>query len=131
MRNSNLLIALAIGLIFPCSAQASEEDWIRYSLGAKRAMSAANYTAAEELLKKADKEADGITNNSSHKAITLGNLSLVYKAKGDYPSAEICARQSVDLMRKLEKRDDFSFAVALSNLAGILKDQAKFNDAEP
>ncbi len=34
-------------------------------------------------------------------------------------------------MRKLNKSDDASYAIALSNLAGILKDQAKFGESEP
>jgi len=63
--------------------------------------------------------------------VSLNNLGLIVKRRGNLDEAEACYRESLEITRAAAGEDSPEIAVTLMNLGGIYRDKGEFAKAEP
>ncbi len=125
---------VALGWMFLCSAAALAQEalWNMYVETGKDAYQYGRYATAETMFLAARKEAEGFGSNDVRLASTLFWLARVYDADKKDEKAELNYRRAIEIWDSVHAPASIDeFAEALNNLAGKLRNQKKYGEAEP
>ena len=100
--------------LFPEGTYENREIWMTYLPHAQTVLNSDNLPASENIAQ----------------ATLLFNVSRALQLKGDYDGAEIMARRSLGLRKKIQREKDLQTLHSLSNLGSVLWKQGKYEKAE-
>ncbi|HNA73925.1 MAG TPA: tetratricopeptide repeat protein, partial [Candidatus Obscuribacter sp.] len=111
--------------------QAKEKppSWHRETELGRMALLKGEFDQALEHFQSALSLSQPLPASDSRKAISLSNLSLIYKHKGDLSQAESYSRQALKAMNAAGMKDASMFSVELNNLAGVLSEEGKYAES--
>ncbi|MBK7836457.1 MAG: tetratricopeptide repeat protein [Candidatus Obscuribacter sp.] len=121
-------------LLWGASPLLANEDgggvqWHRLTEAGRTKMLKGDLPEAEKSFEEALKLSESFTPLDTRRIVSLSNMSLLLKDKQQLDLAEQYSRKALALIREDGIKDGAMFGVELSNLAGILADQAKFEEA--
>lgn len=130
---SCLQLPLAVAAAHSDSAETTTKEkppsWHRVTELGRMALLRGEFDQALEQFQTALSLSQPMSTSDSRKAISLSNLSLIYKHKGDLNKAENYSRLALKAMNAAGMKDASMFSVELNNLAGVLSEESKYAEA--
>src|SRR5713226_8948083 len=131
MKRSQMLLAFGLVFVIFPMATAQSNSWNAYMLRGDQSLQQGRYAEAESSYRAALFQLDRSDSRDPRRPLTLNNLALVYRIKGQYMQAEPLYKQALGASETVFGPDDPQTATIANNLAELYRMQGRYSKAEP